>query len=63
MRAFNIVRFGVKPGRQDYFIAAHRKARPNFKGFKGGALVWTGEQTFCMVGEWASIKALAAAWP
>lgn len=61
MTAFNIVRFRVKPGRQEHFIAAHRKARPNFKGFKGGALVKTGEQTFCIVGEWASFKALAAA--
>ena len=63
MAAFNIVRFRVKPGRQDHFIAAHRKARPNFKGFKGGTLVKTGEQTFCIVGEWASFKVLAAARP
>jgi len=63
MTAFNIVRFRVKPGRQEHFIAAHRKARPNFKGFKGGTLVKTGEQTFCIVGEWASFKALAAARP
>lgn len=63
MTAFNIVRFRVKPGRQEHFIAAHRKARPNFKGFKGDTLVRTGEQTFCIVGEWASFKALAAARP
>jgi hypothetical protein len=63
MTAFNIVRFRVKPGRQEHFIAAHRKAGPNFKGFKGGSLVKTGEQTFCIVGEWASLKALAAARP
>ena len=63
MTAFNIVRFRVKPGRQQHFIDAHRKARPGFKGFKGGTLVRTGEQTFCIVGEWASLKALAAARP
>jgi len=63
MTAFNIVRFRVKLGRQQHFIDAHRKARPTFKGFKGGALVRTGEQTFCIVGEWASFKALAAARP
>jgi hypothetical protein len=63
MTAFNIVRFRVKPGREEHFIAAHRKARPGFKGFRGGALVKTGERTFCMVGEWASFKALAAARP
>lgn len=63
MTAFNIVRFRVKPGRQEHFIAAHRTAKPGFKGFRGGTLVRTGEQTFCIVGEWASIKALANARP
>jgi antibiotic biosynthesis monooxygenase len=63
MTAFNIVRFKVQPGQQDYFIEAHRKARPNFKGFRGGVLVKTGEQTFCIIGEWASFKAMAAARP
>ena len=59
MTAFNIVRFRVKPGHQDHFIEAHRAARPHFKGFRGGALVKTGEQTFCIIGEWASFKKLA----
>lgn len=63
MTAFNIVRFRVKPGRQEHFIAAHRSARPAFKGFRGGALVRTGEQTFCIIGEWASFKKLAEARP
>jgi len=63
MTAFNIVRFRVKPGRQAHFIEAHRKAKPGFKGFRGGALVRTGEQTFCIVGEWANFKALANARP
>ncbi len=63
MTAFNIVRFKVQPGQQDYFIEAHRKARPDFKGFRGGVLVRTGEQTFCIIGEWASHKAMAEARP
>jgi hypothetical protein len=63
MTAFNIVRFRVKPGREEHFIAAHRAARLGVKGFRGGALVKTGEQTFCIIGEWASFKALAAARP
>ena len=63
MVAFNIVRFRVKPGHADQFVAAHRKARPAFKGFRGGALVKTGEQTFCIVGEWANFQKLAAARP
>ncbi len=56
MTAFNVVRFRVKPGQQDHFIAAHRAVRHKFKGFRGGALVRTGEQTFCIIGEWASFK-------
>ena len=61
MTAFNIVRFKVQPGQQERFIEAHRKARPNFEGFRGGVLVKTGEQTFCIIGEWASFKKMAEA--
>jgi heme-degrading monooxygenase HmoA len=63
MTAFNIVRFRVKPGRVKQFIAAHRSLKPGFKGFRGGALVRTGEQTFCVVGEWASFASLIHARP
>jgi len=63
MTAFNIVRFRVKPGHQKQFIAAHRALRSGFKGFRGGALVRTGEQTFCIVGEWASFAKLVQARP
>jgi len=63
MTAFNIVRFKVQPGQQERFIEAHRKARPNFEGFRGGVLVKTGEQTFCIIGEWASFKKMAEARP
>ena len=61
--AFNIVRFRVKPGREQDFIDAHRKADPTFKGFLRGSLVDTGERTFCFVGEWDSFDAIAAARP
>ena len=63
MTALNIVRFRVRPGCAEHFIAMHRKARPRFKGFRGGALVRTGEHTFCIVGEWTNFKSLAAARP
>lgn len=39
MVAYNVVRFRVKPGREQDFIAAHRSANPNMPGFKGGALI------------------------
>lgn len=63
MSAFNAVRFRVKPGREQDFIDAHRKADPTFAGFVKGALVKTGDRTFCFIGEWNSMDDLAAARP
>ena len=63
MTAFNIVRFRVKPGREDAFVEAHRRTDLAFKGFRRGALVKTGERMYCMLGEWDSFDSLAAARP
>ena len=63
MSAFNIVRFRVKPGREEAFIEAHRRANPDFKGFIRGALVKTGERAYCVVAEWDSFESIAAARP
>ena len=63
MTAFNVVRFRVKPGSEQQFIETHRKVRPGFKGFLGGSLIRTGDQTFCMVGEWRNFQSLVAARP
>jgi len=63
MTAFNIVRFRVKPGHQEQFIAQHRGMNPGFKGFRGGSLVKTGENTFCFIGEWASFQKIVDARP
>jgi hypothetical protein len=63
MTAFNVVRFRVKPGREQAFIEAHRRADPHFKGFARGTLIKTGDHSFCMIGEWNSFDDLAAARP
>lgn len=63
MTAFNIVRFRVKPGREQAFVDAHRGANPGFAGFRRGALVKTGERSYHLVGEWDSFESLAAARP
>ena len=63
MTAYNTVRFRVKPGRDQAFIDAHKQANPGFKGFRGGALVKTGDRTFCFVGEWSSMQKIADARP
>jgi antibiotic biosynthesis monooxygenase len=63
MTAFNVVRFRVKPGHEQRFVEAHRTARPQFKGFLGGSLVQTGDQTFCLVGEWRNFQSIVSARP
>jgi hypothetical protein len=63
MTAFNVVRFKVKPGNEQEFVDAHRKARPAFKGFLGGSLIKTGDRTFCLVGEWRTFQSIATARP
>jgi len=63
MTAFNVVRFRVKPGSEAQFVEHHRKTRPAFRGFLGGSLVKTGDQTFCFVGEWRNFQSIVNARP
>ena len=63
MTAFNAVRFRVKPGMQEQFIAAHRAISEGFPGVRRVSLFKTGDQTFCIIGEWSSMNALAKARP
>jgi hypothetical protein len=63
MPAFNVVRLRVKPGYEQQLIDLHRKPRPGFKGFDGGWLVKTGDQTFCIVGQWKSFQSIVNARP
>ena len=63
MTAYNVVRFRVKPGRDQEFIDLHRKIKGDFKGWRGGSLVKTGDQTYCLIGEWDSFDNIVAARP
>jgi hypothetical protein len=63
MTAFNVVRFRVKPGRDSEFVAAHRRAHPDFTGFKRFVLIKTGDRTYCAIGEWDNYQSIAAARP
>jgi hypothetical protein len=63
MTAFNIVRCRVKPGHEEHFIAAHRGGRLEVRGFRGGALIKTGERSYCIVGEWTSHQRMVEARP
>jgi hypothetical protein len=63
MTAFNVVRFKVKPGREEEFVDAHRAPTPAFKGFISGGLIKTGDLTYCMVGEWRNFQSIVNARP
>jgi hypothetical protein len=63
MKAFNVVRFRVKPGREEQFLEAHRKPRADFAGFKRFTMVKTGDRAYCVIGEWDSFQNLKAARP
>jgi quinol monooxygenase YgiN len=63
MTAFNAVRFRVKPGRDQEFLDAHRKTARDWPGLKHVNLIKTGERTYCIIGEWTDMEALAKARP
>ena len=56
MTAYNVVRFRVRPGLEEQFIEAHRKAIAPFKGLMGADLVKTGDRTYCFVGRWGDYQ-------
>ena len=63
MTAFNAVRFRVKPGREDAFLQAHRDTAADWPGLRHVNMVKAGERSYCVIAEWDSMDALAAARP
>ena len=64
MSAFNVVRFRVKPGREREFINAHRDAaEQGFPGARRITLIKTGDNSYCVVGEWESFDNIVGARP
>ncbi len=62
MTAYNVVRFRVKPGREQEFVDKNRDmSRQQMQGFQGGALIKTGERTYCFIGEWDGFDSIVAA--
>lgn len=61
MTAFNVVRFRVKQGREQEFLDAHRDFKRDFKGFRKGAILKTGDRRYCFLGEWDDMASIAAA--
>ena len=63
MTAFNAVRFRVKPGRDQEFLDAHKKIQADWPGLQHANIIKTGERSYCIIAEWDSMDALAAARP
>ena len=63
MPAFNVVRFKVKVGREQEFLDAHKRVERNWPGMLHANIIKTGEQTYCIIGEWTDMDALAAGRP
>ncbi|MFO1114898.1 MAG: DUF718 domain-containing protein [Beijerinckiaceae bacterium] len=63
MRAFNVVKFRVKSGSEGAFLDAHRDGKAKWPGLVSGSIIKTGDASYCLIGEWASADALAAARP
>jgi antibiotic biosynthesis monooxygenase (ABM) superfamily enzyme len=63
MTAFNAVRFRVKPGLEQQFLDAHEKVDRNWPGLRHANMIQTGEGAYCIIAEWDSMDALAAARP
>ncbi len=64
MTAYNVVRFRVKPGMEDAFIASQRKSLEDpMPGGLDAALIKTGERSYCFIGKWDKFESIVAARP
>jgi quinol monooxygenase YgiN len=61
MTAFNAVRFKVKPGHDQDFLDAHAAVERNWAGLRHANMITTGEGSYCIIGEWDDMDAMAAA--
>lgn len=64
MTAYNVVRMRVKPGREEEFIKLNRDVDPALtermrkNGFRHGAVIKTGDRSYCYIGEWDSFDSI-----
>jgi hypothetical protein len=61
MSSFNVVRFRVKPGREDEFLNAHRHGKADWPGLVRGQIIKAGGRTYCLIGEWSDNGAITEA--
>ncbi len=63
MTAFNVVRFRVKPGRDEDFLNAHRTIKATWPGLVQANIIKTGERSYCLIAEWQDMDACTKARP
>lgn len=63
MTAFNVVRFRVKPGRDQEFLDAHRTIGASWAGLVHANIIKTGERAYCIIAEWKDMDACIQARP
>lgn len=61
MPAFNVVKFKIKPGRENDFLDAHRNGKAAWPGLSRATIIKTGELSYCLIGEWPDLDTLAQA--
>jgi hypothetical protein len=61
MTAFNVVRFRVKPGRDQDFLDAHKRVQANWPGLAHVNMIKTGDRSYCIIAEWDDMDTLAKA--
>ena len=62
MTAYNVVRFRVKPGQEKAFLDYHAKM-PLLDGMSEGAIIKTGDRSYCLVGKWQGMDKIVTARP
>lgn len=60
---FNVVHFRAKPGQAEEFERTYCALPRDMPGLKRFVLLKTGDETYCGIGEWASMDHMAAARP
>jgi len=63
MTAFTVVRFRVKPGRDQEFLDAHKTIKASWPGLKQAHIIKTGERAYCLIAEWEDMEACGKARP
>ena len=63
MTAFNVVRFRVRPGRDQEFLDAHKKIEATWRGLIHANIIKTGDRSYCIIAEWNDMDACIKARP